>query len=98
MIVAFITFIFSLPVAPWHPEMKFVIHAIVVYRDVWVSASNLRLLKPHFEGQIIKKISIVNSRCFHADHQGRCWVLRLLDLTLGCSKSVVIHPLLVALR
>jgi len=96
-IVAFITFIFVIPTAPWHHEIKFVICAIVVYRDVWVSASDLRLLKRHFGGQIIRKNSIVNTRCFHADHLGRCWILRLLDLTLDCSKSVVIHPLLVAL-
>jgi len=98
VLVAFVTFIFVIPAAPWHPEMKFVIRAIVVYRDVWVSASDLRLLKRHFGGQIVKKNSIVNTRCFRADDHGRRWVLRLLDLTLDCSKSVVIHPLLVALR
>jgi hypothetical protein len=32
-IVAFITFIFVVPSTPWHPKMKFVIHAIVVYQD-----------------------------------------------------------------
>jgi len=96
-IVAFITFVFVIPAATWHPKMKFVIRAIDVYQDVWVSASDLRLLKRHFGGQIIKKNSIVNMPCFHADHHGRCWVLRLLDLTLDCSKSVVIHPLLIAL-
>jgi len=78
--------------------MKFVIRAIVVHRDVWVSASKLRLLKRYFGGQIIKKNSIVNKCCFQADHHCRRWVLRLLDLTPDCSKSDVIHPLLVALR
>ena len=97
-LVAFITFIFIIPSALWHPEMQFVIHAIVVYRDVWVSASDLRLLKCHFRGQIVQKNSIVNTSCFHTDDHGRRWVLRLLDLMLDCSKSVFIHPLLVALR
>ena len=97
-IIAFITFIFVIPAAPWHPEMKFVTRSIVVYQDVWVSTSNLRLLKRHFRGQIIKKNSIVTTGCFHADYHGRLWVLRLLDLTLDCTKSVVINHLLVALR
>jgi len=56
--VAFITFIFVISAAPWHPEMNFAIHAIDVYQDVWVSASGFRLLKRHFRGQIIKKNSI----------------------------------------
>jgi hypothetical protein len=92
-IVAFITFIFIIPTAPRHPEMKFVICAIVVYLDVWVSASDLRLHKRHIGGQIVMKNSIVNPRCFQADHHGRCWVLRLLDLTHDCIKSVVFPPL-----
>jgi hypothetical protein len=96
--IAIITVIFSIPAVPWHPEMKSVIHAIIVYRNVSVSASHLRLLKRHFGGQIIKKNSIVNTRCFHANHHGRRWVLSLLNLTLNWSNSVVIHPLLVALR
>jgi len=97
-LVAFITFIFVIPAAPWHPEMQFVICAIVVYRDVWVSASDLRLLKRYFGGQIVKMNRIVKSRCFHADDLCRRWVLGLLDLMLDCCKSVFIHPLLVALR
>jgi hypothetical protein len=96
--VAFITFTVIITPAPWHPEMKFVIHAIVVYWDVSVSASDLRLLKHHLRGQIIKKYTIVNTHCLHTNHHGRRWVLRMLDLTLEGSKSVVIHPLLVALR
>jgi hypothetical protein len=83
--------------APWHPEMQYMMRAIVVYWDVWDSASNLSFLKRHYRGQTVKKNSIVNPRCFHADYHGRRWVLRLLDLTLDCGKSVVIHPLLVAL-
>jgi len=78
--------------------MQFIIHAIIVYQDVWVSASDLRLLKPHFSDQIVKKNSIVNTRCLHADDHGSRWVLCQLDLTLDSSKSVLIHPLLVALR
>jgi hypothetical protein len=96
--VAFITFIFLIPAALLHPKMKFIIFANVVYQDVWVSASDLRLLIRHFGGLIIKKHSIVNTRYFDADHHGRYWVLPLLDLTLDCSKSIVIHPLLIALR
>jgi len=49
-IVPLITFLIVIPAAPWHPEMKFVIRAIDVYRDVWVSASDVRLLKRHFGG------------------------------------------------
>jgi hypothetical protein len=96
--VAFITFIFVISSAPWHPVMKFVIRTIVVDRDVWVSASDLMLLKRHFGGEIIKKNSIVRTHCIYADYHGRPWVLLLLDLSLDCRKSVVIHPLLVALR
>jgi hypothetical protein len=36
-LIAFVTFIFVIPAAPWHPEMQFVIRAIDVYRDVWFS-------------------------------------------------------------
>jgi hypothetical protein len=46
--VTFVTFIFVNPSAPWHPEMKFLVRAVVVYRNGWVSASDLRLLKSHF--------------------------------------------------
>ena len=83
--VAFITFIIIITAAPWRPEMKFIIHAIVVYRNVWVSASDLRLLKRHFGGQLLKQNSILNTRCFHTDHDGRGWVLFLLDLELDCT-------------
>jgi len=38
--------------------MQLVIRAIIVYRDVWVSAADLWLLKHHFGGQIVKKNSI----------------------------------------
>jgi hypothetical protein len=96
--IAFVTFIFEMPTAPWHPEVQFVIRAIVVCQDVWLSASNVRFLKRHFGGQTVKKNSIVNTRCFCADHHGWRSVLRLLDLTLDCGKSVGIHPLLLALR
>jgi len=96
-LVIFVTFIFLISTAPWHPKMQFVIHAIVVHWDVWVSASDLRLLKWHFGGQIVKKNRIVNMRCFHAHDHGRRWVLHLLDLMRDCSKSVLINPLLVAL-
>jgi hypothetical protein len=51
VIVAFITFIFVILTASWNPKMKFVTHAIVVYLDFWVSASNLRTLKRHFGGR-----------------------------------------------
>ena len=96
--VAFIALVFVIPTAPWHAEMHFVICGIVVYQDVRVSGSDLRLLKRYFGDQIVKKNTIVNMRCFHVDDHGRRWVLRLLDLTLDCGKSVFIHPLLVALR
>jgi len=41
---------FIFPIAPWHSERYFPIHAIIVCCDVWVSASDLKLLKPHFRG------------------------------------------------
>jgi hypothetical protein len=88
-ILAFITFIFAMPAAPWHSEMKFVIYAIVGYRDVWVGASDLILLKLHFGGQIIPKNIIVNTRCFNADHHSRCSVLLLSVLTLAIFWSVL---------
>jgi len=94
-LVAFITLIFVMPAASWHPEMQFVIHAFVAY---WVSSSDLRLLKSHTGGQLVKNDSIVHTRSFHTDDHGRRWVLCLLDLMLDCRKSVFIHPLLVALR
>jgi len=78
--------------------MQFIIHAMVVYRYVWVSDSKLRLLKRHFGGQVVKKNSNVHKRCFYADDHGGRGVLRLLDLTQACSESVCIHRLLVALR
>jgi len=95
--IAFINIIFVIPAAPWYPEMLFLISAIVVYGDVWVSASNLRLLRHHFGGQIVKTTRIVNMSFLHPDDHGRRWVLRLLDLTHDCCKVVFIHPLLVAL-
>jgi hypothetical protein len=96
--LTFDTFIFVNPLALWHPEMKLVICAIVVYRDVWVSASDPRFLKLHFRGQIVKKNSIPNTRYIHADHHSGGWVHHLLDLKLHSSKSVFIHPLWVALQ
>jgi len=56
----------------------------------------LWLLKHHFGCQIVKKNSMVNMRCFHRDDHSRRCILHLLDLTLDCSNSVFIHPLLVA--
>ena len=97
-LVAFITFILPIPAATWHPDMQYVICAIVVYRVVCLSASDLKFLKHHVGGQIVMKNRIINTPCFHADDHGRSWVLRLLVPTLDCSKSVFIHPLLVALR
>jgi hypothetical protein len=61
MLVTFVTFIFVILAAPWHPEMQIVICAIVVYRYFSVSASDLRILKRHFGGQIVKKNCIVNT-------------------------------------
>jgi len=84
-------------VIPRHPEILFVIHPIGSYQDDWASASDLRLLKHHSVGQIARKNSIVNTRCFHPDDHGIGWVLRLMDLVLDCSKSVVLPPLMVAL-
>jgi len=97
-LVDFVTFDFVIPATPLLPEMEFVIRAIVVYRDVWVSASDLRLLMRYFRGLIVKMKRIANTRCFHADDLGRRWVLCLLNLTLDCGKSGFIHPLSVALR
>jgi len=85
-------------VQPVISEMQFVMRTIVVYRDIWDSTSDLRLLTCHLGGKILKKNSIVNTRCFHGNDLSRHWVLRLLDLALECSKSVFKHPLLVALR
>jgi len=97
-LITFVTLICVIPAAPWHPEMQFVFCTIVVYLDFWVSAFDNRLLKRHFGGQIVKKNSIVKTCCFHFDHKGMHWVLRLSDLTFDCSKSVFIHPLLVAFQ
>jgi len=97
-LAAFITFILVSSGAPWHREMQFVIHAIVVYRDVWVCSSGPRLLKHLFGCQILIKYRIVNTRWFHADDHITYWVLCLLHLTIVCSKSVFVHPLLLALR
>jgi hypothetical protein len=97
-LIAFVTFIIIIPAAPWYPEMLLVIDAIVVYQHILVSASDLRLLQQHFGGQLVKKSSIVNTRCLHADEHSRRGVSRLLDQTLDCSKRVFVHSLLVALR
>ena len=97
VLVTFDTLTILIPASPWHPKMQFVICTIVVYRDVWVSACDVRLLKRHFGGQIVKMNRIVNTRCFHADDHSRHLVLRLLNLTQDCSKNVFIHSLLVAL-
>jgi len=95
--LTFITFMLIIAAAPWHADMQFVIRAIVVYRDVWVSASDLRVLKRPFGGQIVNRDRIVSTHCTRADDHGRHRVLRLLDLMVDCRKSVFIHPLLVAL-
>ena len=87
-LVAFVTFIFGFPAAPWHPEMQFIMHAMVGWRDIGVSASDLRLRKHHLGGQIVKQNGIVNRRKFHTVDHGRRGVRSLLDLTLYCTKSV----------
>jgi hypothetical protein len=69
--VDFITFIFVIPAAPWHPEMKFVNSLMVVYWNVWVRASDHSLLKRHFPGHILKENRIPNTRSVHADQHGR---------------------------
>jgi len=96
-LIASVTFIFVIPAVCRHPNMQFVIHAFVVSQDVWVSASDRRHIKCHFGDQIVKMNGIINTCHLHADNHGRRWVLRLSDLTLDCSKSVFIHPLLLAL-
>jgi hypothetical protein len=96
--VAFITFIFEIPAASWHPKMRFIICVIIVYQDSWVSGSDLRLLNRRFGRQIGKQNSIMNTWCFNCDNRDRRSVLRQLDLPFDCSKSVFIHPLLVALQ
>jgi len=93
-----ITLIVVILAAPWHPEMQLVVRTFDVYRDIWLSASDLRLLKRHLEAQKVKKKSIVNIRHFRADDLSRRGVLCQLDLTLDSGKSVLIHPLLAALR
>jgi hypothetical protein len=94
--VVFFAFIHFLPAATWHPEMMVVICAMVVFRDVVISASNLRFVKGHFGGHIIEKNGIVNTCCFLADDHGTHWVRRLLDLMHECSKNAVILTLLAA--
>jgi len=98
MLLTFVTFMSVITAACVNPKMQFVIRAILIYRDVLVSESDPRLLKCHFRGQIVKMNSIVNMCWFQADNHSRGWVVHLLDLTLDCSNSVVIHPLLGALR
>jgi len=97
-LIMYFTLIFVIPAAYWHPEMQFVIAAIVVYWDFWVSASDLRILKCHFWGQVVKTNSIVNTPCFHADNYSRCLVLPQLNPILNCRKSAYIDPLLIALQ
>jgi hypothetical protein len=46
-LVDFSTFIVVILTAPWHPELQFIIRTIVLNWDVWVGASDLRLLKRH---------------------------------------------------
>jgi hypothetical protein len=70
-LVDFVTFIIVILAANWHPKKRFVIRTIVFYRDIWVSSSDLRLLKRHLGGQTVKKNSIVNTRCFRADDRSR---------------------------
>jgi hypothetical protein len=94
--IAFVTIICKITAAPWHSEVQFVIRAIV-YNDDWVRTSDVRFLKHHFAGHIVMKNTIHNPHSFHAEHHSRRWFLCLLDLTLDCSKTVVIHFLLFAL-
>ena len=68
-LVAFVTSIFIIPAARWHPNIQFVICAIVAYRDVSVSSYNVCLLTQHFAGQMVEKNRIRNMRCCHADDQ-----------------------------
>jgi hypothetical protein len=86
-----------IPAVPWHTEKRFVIHPIVVYQDDLVSASDLRLLKCHFGGHILKQNGIGNTRCFHPDDNDRRSVLHLLDPTFDFSKSVFMYPLLLGI-
>jgi hypothetical protein len=85
VLVAFVTFIFVILAAPWHPELKGPLHAIVVQQDVWVSASDLWMLKRLIGRPIIKMNSTVNTCRFHADDHRRWRVLRRLDYTLDCT-------------
>jgi hypothetical protein len=50
---ALIHIIFVILAVLWKPEMKLVMHAMVDYGDVWVSASDFRLLKSPFRSKII---------------------------------------------
>lgn len=72
-------------------------HAILVCVNFWISDSDLRLVVRPFRGRMVKKNSVVNMSCIHAADHGRLWVLSLLDVMLGCSKSTFIDPLLLAL-
>lgn len=51
---------------PWPPKIQVVISAIVVYLDVWDSASHLGLLKCLFRGKMVKIQCIVNMCCFNS--------------------------------
>jgi hypothetical protein len=70
--VIFVTFIFVIAAALWHPKMKLVIHAIVGYWDVWDSASDFRCLKRNFRGHMVNNIRTFNLHCCHADDHTRC--------------------------
>jgi hypothetical protein len=59
--VTLVTFIFVIPPTPWHQNTQFVICAIIVYQDVWVSVADHGFLMCRFGGQIFKKASIVKS-------------------------------------
>jgi len=81
-LLTFVTFILAIHPAHWHPEMPFMIHAIEVYPDCCVRASHPRLLKRHLGGQIVEQNGIVDTLCIHAEDDGKCWFLGLLDLKL----------------
>jgi hypothetical protein len=63
--VAFVTFILGIPAECRLPKLKIVVQAIIRYCNFSVSASDLRLLKRDFRGQIIKKNTIVNTLLPH---------------------------------
>lgn len=91
------TFILIICAAHGLSNMTFIIRAPVFYQDVWVCAANIWLLMPHFRGPIVKNNSTINKRYCHHDDYSTLRVLHLLDLTLDCCKSVIIHLLWLAL-